>query len=358
MNSNPCIHADTAETTVEIENVIDSMFASVILAVLLCLSASNAEASSTIASRLDALIALDQRLGAKRPSVRMHERAARIERAFAKTFAHDYDPDKLSRRDAEDLDDLLRAASIRAFYSRDPASLDPIRAVHAELERRGAMRHYHALIVYRTLLQFRHFEEAAALADASGLEVPKLRTKRLPDSDRGGRKIWGVTAENTIEQQRLTPDPGIRLAMIAQPHCGFSKRAMAAISTNPRATAAFAKHVLVLVPQSAGVDVRAVHRWNAAHPELAMAFVDAETDWPEITDWETPVFQFLQDGKPAQTVVGWPDDSRLETVLRLLDDASAVTAQSVGTDSAKNARTSSSARVRENGGSESRNTRP
>lgn len=330
----------------------------ILMTALLWMQAFAIDASSPIAKRLDALLALDQELATARPLLSRPERASRIDLAFSRNFSGEYAPSRLAAHDEEDLSDLLRAASIRAFYSADASVLDPMRAALAELQRRGAMRDDHALTLHRALLQFRRFEEASGLAASAQLEMPAIQARRAAGTGGDGRGVWVATSDSTLEERRLSLGPTIRLVMTAQPHCGFSKRAMAAISANSRATAAFAQHALVLVPQSAGVDVRAVHRWNAAHPELAMVFVDAETDWPEITDWETPVFHVMQEGKPVQTVVGWPDDSRLETLLRLLDVAPAVAAQSADVVSAKNARTSSSERVRENGGSESRNTRP
>jgi hypothetical protein len=329
-----------------------------VLAALFLTPTFATDTHSTISKRLDAMLAAEQGSSKHPTSETQAERSTRVERIFTENFSGEFSPSRLAHHDEEDLSDLLRAGSIRSFYSDDPDTLVPMRAVIAELERRNAVRHHHALTLHWALIQFRRFEEASDLAMRHALEVPTLQARRAIFDGGPGRRIWTATAEDRIEEQGLPLGPEIRLVMIAQPHCGFSKRAMAAMSTNPRATAAFAKHALVLVPQSAGVDARAVHRWNVAHPELAMVFVDAETDWPEVGNWETPVFQFLQDGKPAETVVGWPDDSRLETVLRLLDDASAVTAQSVGTDSAKNARTSSSDLVRANGGSESKNVRP
>lgn len=328
------------------------------MTMLLWAAAWQEDPGSTVAQRLDALLVLDQELVATLPPLSREERGSRIGAVFAREFSSELDRSRIAHHDNEDLSDLLRAASIRSFYSNDPATLDPMRAIVAELERRGALRHHDAMSLYLALLRFRRFDEAATLADANALQTPALKVARRTGRSADGRRVWAAASEDTLEERRLSPGPEVRLVMIAQPHCGFSKRAMATISANPRATAAFAKHALVLVPQSADVDARAVYRWNAAHPALAMVFVDAETDWPEITDWETPVFHVLQNGKTVQTVVGWPDDSRLETVLRLLDDAPAVATQSVGTASAKNARTSSSERVRENGGSESRNTRP
>lgn len=330
----------------------------VLFAAVFLIPAFAAETQSMISERLDAMLAAQQESIERTPSMTHAERSARIERIFAMDFSGEFTTSRLANHDDEDLSDLLRAASIRSSYSDDPGTLVPMRAVIAELEGRNAVRHHHALTLHRALIQFRRFEEASDLAMRHALEVPTLQARRAIVEGGTGRRIWTATAEDRIEERRLSPGPEVRLVMIAQPHCGFSKRAMAAISANPHATAAFAKHALVLVPQSADVDARAVYRWNAAHPALAMVFVDAETDWPEITDWETPVFHVLQNGKTVRTVVGWPDDSRLETLLGLLDDAPAVATQSVGTASAKNARTSSSARVRENGGSESRNTRP
>jgi hypothetical protein len=313
---------------------------------------------SPIAKRLDAMLAAEHEVPPNAASTPALERAATVERRFQSDFAGEFTSSRLTLHDEEDLSDLLRAASIRSFYSDNPETLVPMRAVVAELDRRSALRHHHALILHRSLLQFRRFEEASELAAALALEVPTLRAQMAVDDGKSGRRIWVTTSDDTIEEQRVPLSPDIRLVMTAQPHCGFSKRAMAAILADPRAIEAFANHALVLVPQSAGVDARAVHRWNSAHPELTMMFVDAESDWPEIVDWETPVFHLLQDGKLVQTVVGWPEDTRLETLLRLLDAAPMLAAQPADSTSAKNARTSSNDLVRANGGSESKNVRP
>jgi hypothetical protein len=325
------------------------------LAIVPATSATAADAPATITERLDALLALDHSLGTATPGVPPKERSARIERMFDDRFAGEYAPERLARRSNDDVSDLFRAAWIRTFYGRDASILVQLRAAYAELERRGAAGRYHALTLHRALLQYRLFEEATALASAATLEISPLLAHRSPDADGSGPRIWVATTDDTLEERRLSLGPDIRLIVLAQPHCGFSRRAMAAITADPEATAAFARHAVVLIPPASGVDLQAIRRWNDTHPGLSMVLAHAESEWPGFDDWETPVFYFMENGGHTRTVVGWPDDRRLDMLMRLLRQAPA---QSAEGDPPKNALTSSSDRVRANGGSESKNVRP
>jgi hypothetical protein len=292
-----------------------------------------------------------------------------IERRYAAGFAHLYSSDALKHANQDDLADLFRAAQLYAFHSPDPAAIDDMRAAHAELTARGAAMRFHDLSLHRALLWHRRFEDAAALAEKTGLDVPRFHARPLATMPPGTASAWAVAQDGLgIEQRALRLDGEPRIVMLAQPHCGFSQRAMAAILRSPEASDLFARNASILVPPKSGFDLAAVHRWNMAQPRLAMAFANAESEWPGFTLWETPVFYFIRNDKVVARRVGWPDDDRTKDLLRVArQHGFAVPAPQAGSNTqdtgmassaAKNARTSSSERVRANGGSESRKVRP
>ncbi|NOT88995.1 MAG: hypothetical protein HOP03_12545 [Lysobacter sp.] len=327
------------------------------------LLATSPDASSpTVADRLDALIAFERESGAMPPRLRREA----IERRFTAYFSGSYAKDTLAHMDDNDLKDLFRAAQLHAFHSPDPRALDDLRAAYLELTARGAKVRFHALSLHRAFLWHRRFEDAAALDAEADLEMPSFEARRLPPEDNSLQSIWMVDKDGLgIDQHSLGIDELPHIVMITQPHCGFSQRAMAAIARNPDAAALFGRDALILIPPKINFDIAAVHRWNTAQPKLPMVFANRENEWPEFTHWETPVFYFLRDGKVTDRVVGWPNDERIGDLLRIarkrgLLTLGRATHQNIGEEfpAPKNARTSSTDRVRANGGNESRKVRP
>ncbi len=52
-----------------------------------------------------------------------------------------------------------------------------------------------------------------------------------------------------------------------------------------------------------------------------MGLANTPEDWPFIDRWVTPSFYILKDGQVKATLIGWPDDSQLEKLNRMIDSA-------------------------------------
>ncbi len=315
-----------------------------------------------MADRLDMLIAFERESGDMLPRLRREA----IHRRFTAYFSASYAKDTLARVDDNDLKDLFRAAQLHAFHSPDPRALEDLRAAYLELTARGQAVRHHAVSLHRALLWHRRFEDATALNAEADLEMPFFEARRLSLEDNSLQSIWVVDQDGLgIVQHSLRIDKSSHIVMIAQPHCGFSQRAMTAIMRTPDLAALFGRDATIMIPPKTDFDIAAVHRWNTAEPKMPMAFANRESEWPEFTHWETPVFYFLRDGKVTDRLVGWPNDERIDDLLRIAGKRGLLAlgrARDQSTDdefpAPKNARTSSSDRVRANGGSESRNVRP
>lgn len=292
---------------------ISSLVLAASLACAVCIAAPIAQ-SDSIPDRLDALIALDRQIA----SVSTRERRMQIEHLYAELFADEYSNTSLSRRTDEDIDELMRAAAIRAFHSLDVTSVDDLRATYTELEARGIATRYQAHALHKALLWHRRFEEAAAVAARISLDVPAFEIERLDQAVDTDPHVWLVGAGGArIEQRPLDIGDGPRIIMVAQPNCGPSQRAMAAIASDPETARLFGSRAAIVIPAKTDFDIRAVQRWNSTHPWLAMVFANAEREWPQIDTWETPVFYFFSDGNLRDTIIGWPNDDRIAELHRV-----------------------------------------
>jgi len=288
------------------------LFALLLLLSLGPIATFSSRSAAAIAERLDALLALEQALSDASPQ----ERRLRIEREFDENFSTEYAPEALAKRNDEDLADLFRGAWIHAFHAADPSALAPLRAAYTEIDRRGTPSRHELLSMQRALLWHRRFDEAARLTADRSSELVSPQARPLADATTKPTQ-WVATGENALEQRLLAVDKGTRIVVVAQPNCGFSRRAMDAIARDSRVATLFAERATILIPPKTDIDLTAVRRWNAAHPELPMAFANAEREWPQFSSWETPVFYFLRDGKVTDTLVGWPDDARTDALLAL-----------------------------------------
>jgi hypothetical protein len=111
----------------------------------------------------------------------------------------------------------------------------------------------------------------------------------------------------------------IRLVAVVHPLCSFSKRALTAIASAQPGMAS--SRAVYLAPVDQMLFLSELIEWNGANDSVEILLANSREDWPFIDRWATPSFYILRDGQVTATLIGWPDDSQLEKLNRLIESA-------------------------------------
>lgn len=210
-----------------------------------------------------------------------------------------------SRLATEDVEPGFRATAHLAKYVADDTWLSRLRCLHDELEVRGLASPAYREDVFDALVAMRRFPEANKL-----IAQDQSSRQRLPVIDDDVRSQQGVLELQPGGRVRWKPwyyRAGWEVIAFVHPRCGFSRRALARISRDPRWSWLRSRLRLVVQrePRWAEEDVR---EWNALNPGLPMQLQAGAAGWGRLDSYETPVFHLLRNGKIESTVVGWQDD--------------------------------------------------
>ena len=219
----------------------------------------------------------------------------------------------------------LNALSELGFYQHGRAEAGQALMLLHALEQAGAVLPGDAEHAQAVLIIARRFEDAAELAGRySHLEkVPAFRRLDAP----AARSIWAVEEGPTLTQLAAPLPPGLQLVVTSHPHCGFSAQLLADAEDDEELRGLLSG-ALWLTPVGDHLSTKSIAEWNERAPWASLHLVNAHAEWPEISDWTTPVFHFVKDGQVLEKVVGWPRDGRREELMTaarrsgLLEEAS------------------------------------
>jgi len=216
----------------------------------------------------------------------------------------------------ERLEDLFQATALIAFYARDTSSLDRLQCLHDALVTRGQASAAHHRALRGTLISLQQFERAntvgAALAD--GTPLPTIRGS-IPQ----GKPLLGLISVDEAERVALSED-GLRVVAMVHPYCGFSRRALEAITTQAQ-YAWLRPHLQLVVPIGQQWPGQELIDWNAAHAELPMRPMVVDPAWAGFEQNETPAFHLVRDGTVIATVTGWRGEGAELGAIRAAWDA-------------------------------------
>ncbi len=213
----------------------------------------------------------------------------------------------------------FRSLGVVDFYARSETSLTMLRSALSDIEALGVASEQDRVDFFKALVGHRRFDEARAFK----LKHATLEVERIPD-----------IAENDVDKpaayriadasgDRLVPVSfeldKIRLVAVVHPLCGFSKRALTAIATAQPGIASGG--AVYLAPVAPMLFLSALIEWNVANDSVEIVLANTREDWPFIDSWGTPSFYILKDGQVTATLIGWPDDSQLEKLNRMIDSA-------------------------------------
>ena len=285
---------------------------------LLCGSAGLAAAGSESAqARLAALNHFidDTRAHAHfRPALIAHYRAA---------FPADSDGSTLQSADLDSLDAHFQAAYLVVFYTGSEG-VTPMQQAFSELQRRGEAGEEHLRRMFQSLVQTRDLGAARSLQLAAGEAAGALEAlpEEIDHSDGDdARRYWEVDPQALRVQRRSWPGQAMEIIAIGHPHCSPSRRAVAAISGDPRLAALFAERALWLAPQDGTLSIEVLQRFNHQHPDMRHRIAYRESEWPQIADWSTPQFYFFRGGRLVRQVSGWPPEGQVEALIEAAQQA-------------------------------------
>lgn len=220
----------------------------------------------------------------------------------------------VTRLSTAELAEWYEAAYEASFYTADPVPSRDLLAITSELQARDAATQVQWVQTYDALLSARLIEQAAsvhAARDGQGMgTLPRFAPQ--PDLPDGAPSLWRVdTGTSTLHREAVDLQPP-RIVVVAHPHCGFCRRAAAAIATDADLRRLMQQHATWLAPASGPFAFDAVLAWNRQHPYAPIAYAWREQDWPMIEDWATPVFHFIRDGQVQRRIQGWPGEGRLD----------------------------------------------
>ena len=291
-----------------------------LMAVFLCMiglvaSAAEPEKVSLIERQLEQMQALDQKLtdsDPERDSVRNHG----VTEFYRTRFASYQAPEKLADTSDGDLIALMRAAQTAAYYSHDDAILDDAMVDLSLIEKRGKASAADFGETYRLLIGNRRFDEAQKFLDKHPAlhETPPPTLLDLRPDWRGASEMR-IGDRKTLVWMPVDLEKVPRILVIGHPLCHFTQNAARAIEADPKLKALFAQQSKWLAPQDGTTDFDLFRQWNAQHPGEQMTIAYRAADFPQIDNWATPTFYFIDRGRVVSRVTGWPKGGRRDELL-------------------------------------------
>lgn len=244
-----------------------------------------------------------------------NERDAYIQQTFKNALLRHCDA--AATLSGESANQAFRALSSLNFYAPNGEMLTCLRALFDRLEQSGTGGAWHANALADALIQGRRFVEAKDFAQRNSVEIdlpPHIVTRQLPIS------IWQLSANGLSLSQVGPRKVETYIVGIVHPNCGFSRKALEHVAHDAALFSAFSKEALLLLPADRQLATNAVKQWNAGHSNLQMAYINQESDWDFVQEWETPQFFLIHKGRVMRHVVGWKPESTPQQLSGLVSD--------------------------------------
>lgn len=251
------------------------------------------------------------------PALPAAGRLAAMRLAYARAAPDVMQPGDCAALPDARLQDLFDATALIAFYARDPATLARLQCLYDTLQTRALATEDQHRAMRGALIALQRFDAANALGarlSKTPSALPEIRGTSLP-----GRPVLRLGSLAQVERAVLAED-GLRVVAVVHPYCGFSRRALEAITTAAE-YAWLRDHLQLLVPIGQVWPGQEMLDWNAAHPDLPMQPMVADPAWQDVETDQTPLFHLMRDGKVIDTVAGWPPEGAdLRALRAALDD--------------------------------------
>lgn len=226
-------------------------------------------------------------------------------------LARAYAAESLRDMDHRHLAMLWNAAWRSSMLADGTKYVESMEAVLAEAMRRnpGNPPAQRLQQLRNALLAARRFEDAGHLAerypDIEWSPLPEL-VDPFPADQKPHRSVWLLSEDNgSLVRQQLETE-GLQLLVTSSFNCGFSRNAAEDIATDPVLGPVFEQEAIWLMLPPGFETIDGAMEWNRRNPDAPARLMYSRDEWPILTDWQTPVFHVLRDGRVLDTVVGWP----------------------------------------------------
>lgn len=249
------------------------------------------------------------------PAQPVAERLAAMRAVYAHIAPEVMQPGDCAALPDDRLQDLFQSTALIAFYAREPATLLRLQCLYEALVARDLAVDDHHRSMRGSLIALQRFDQANALNARLRTAPTALPVIRGPAP--AGRPLLQLEGIAHVQRAALAED-GLRVVAVVHPHCGFSRRALQAIITQPE-YAWLRGHLQLVVPIGQAWPGQEMLDWNSTHPDLPMQPMVRDASWEGLDTDQTPVFHLLRDGEVIHTVAGWPtegaDLSRIRAAL-------------------------------------------
>lgn len=254
---------------------------------------------SDIEQRYDQLVAA---MGSSHGS--LARRTAAIDKRYALLFGKHSASIRLRQVASPDLRLLKRAVETVIFYSPAPVYLARLRAILAEMQRRGMTDDADYASLYKGMVAARQFGAAASLRRRHpGLDVARIPAWQSPGTL---PREWPTAITLSADGRQMTRrafDLNLPLRIVVVASCHFSRDAARAIDAQPRLRRLFADHAIWLADQSEEID--AARSWNQQFPDQPIHIAWRNREWDRLSDWDMPTFYVFRRGKLVDHWSGW-----------------------------------------------------
>ena len=207
------------------------------------------------------------------------------------------------------LDALVGELVMRSIGASDPAHVQAIETLFAELERRRETTPLQrAALVWVLQLNDRYDEARRRQPSAKSIyssafpkRVPSITPRRAGELQTW---LWDAKAD-TLTERFVDLSHGAQVIVWSAPNCHFCAQAASDIEADAGLRKAFAAHAIWVDRPISGLDQDAMLDWSARHPEAPITVMLDPAGWIIPRSLGTPDFLFLRDGRLVEDIVGW-----------------------------------------------------
>lgn len=247
-------------------------------------------------------------------------REKRIRQIYETSPLPKLDEQERNRLSADDARLAFEAANIATLHTLDQAFAHDQVDAFDDLERKGIATDLQAKDTFKSLIAVRDFAGADTFSkshpNAALPPRPAFVPARRDGATPGSSELVVSDHGRTLIQHNTAIGKRTGILVISHPLCHLTQNAVRDIEADPALRKLFTAHSKWLAPQGRDLDFSIFSNWNAQHPTLPMTVAYQKSEWPTVTDWDTPVFYFIRDGQVVSTVAGWPQEGRKEALQK------------------------------------------
>ncbi len=217
----------------------------------------------------------------------------------------------------QELGYLFLAADEVAFYTSSLEHALEMLEIGREMRIRNSLSDFNRDQIYLALTAARDFHLAKKWKAEAGSSLSNSILDVIDETNekKGEPTILMIADDSRIVTRKpLALGKGEYVLALVHPSCHFSSNAIHEIASDAKLGAIKSKLIL-LSPQHRDQDLSVFQKWNRNNPDLRIQLMYSFKEWPYVDANETPIFNFIRDGKVITKVAGWPAEGHQRALL-------------------------------------------